>query len=143
MASRKTWIGWGLVAAAVGTVIGVIVYEEKKAKASTAPATPAVAMNNAIQANGLRKVDMPLYVAFGESAGLTLDSQTPPELFPGPNTIAALRTALSAQCQTLSTRALAPNGQPFPWLPGGGGGCSGYDGTNAPAASQWDPTGVC
>jgi hypothetical protein len=135
--TRNEWIGLGIAGVTLAAIGVIVVVSEKKASASQMPPTPAVAMNNAIAANGLRKVDMPIYEAFQTSAGLaTIDG------FPGPTTIGALTTALNQQGQTLSPRALNPaNNKPYPWAPGVG--CAGYDGTNAPLASQWDPTGVC
>lgn len=127
------------VAIAVGggvalALIAAGVYEHF-AHAATNAASPAGQMNAAIAANGLRKIDMPIYEAFQTSAGIGVDG------FVGPTTVASLKSALSAEGATISPRALRADGSAYPWLPGSG--CAGYDGTNAPPASQWDPTGVC
>lgn len=135
--TRNEWIGIGLAAVTFGIVTAVVIVSEKKASAST-PSTstnPAIVMNNAIAANGFRMVDQPIYEAFQATAGLTQDG------FPGPETIAALKTALQALGQTLTPNALNPaTNQAYPWLPGN------YDGTNAPPQSQWcsgSPAGAC
>lgn len=133
--STKTAIIFG--GAAVAT-IGLLAWLESRASAKANAASPAGQMNAAIAANGLRKVDMPIYEAFQTSAGIGVDG------FVGPTTAAALEAALAAEGAKISPKALRADGTPYPWLAStGDDNCSAYDGTNAPLASQWDPTGVC
>jgi len=123
-------VGGGVVLAVIAAGVW-----EHYAHAKANAASPAGQMNAAIAANGLRKVDMPIYEAFQTSAGISVDG------FVGPTTVASLKSALGAEGATISPRALRADGTSYPWLPGAG--CAGYDGTNAPAASQWDSSGVC
>jgi hypothetical protein len=93
------------------------------------PNVAAVNMQNAINnAGGFRDVDMPIYEAFQQAAGLTVDG------FPGPNTIQALAQNLAAQGLQIVQSAYRSDGTPYPWV---GNSCANYDGTNAPALSQW------
>jgi hypothetical protein len=80
----------------------------------------AAAMNTALSAHGYKQADMPLYMAFQRTAGLTVDG------YPGPATMNALQTALTAIGMTMAPVKL------YPWSSTGG-----YDGVNAPTAQEW------
>ena len=80
----------------------------------------AVAMNTALGTHGYKQTDMPLYMAFQRTAGLTTDG------YPGPKTMGALQTALTALGVTMAPVKI------YPWLSSGG-----YDGVNAPTVQEW------
>jgi hypothetical protein len=84
----------------------------------------ATAMNNALLAHGYRMSDQPLYMAFQTQEGLTADG------FPGTNTMTALKDVLFTMGVEIAPVTV------YPWLSSGG-----YDGTNAPPLSQWNPNG--
>jgi peptidoglycan hydrolase-like protein with peptidoglycan-binding domain len=80
----------------------------------------AAAMNTALTAHGYKQADMPLYMAFQRTAGLTVDG------YPGPKTMAALQVALNAIGVTMAPVKV------YPWSASGG-----YDGQNAPTIQEW------
>ncbi len=81
----------------------------------------AVAMNNALAANGYRQSDQPLYRAFQSAAGTTSDG------YPGTGTMGKLKSTLSTMGMSLAAVPI------YPWRSTGG-----YDGVNAPTAAQWN-----
>lgn len=85
----------------------------------------ALAMNTALQAHGYNVADEPLYKAYQQAAGLTVDG------FPGTSTMMAW-----------ANDVVAGGGEPadvkvYPWLGPGKPGGGVYDGINAPPASEW------
>jgi hypothetical protein len=95
--------------------------------------TAAQAMSDAIDANGYRDVDVPIYMAYQSQAGLKVDG------FPGLKTIGSIQRTLAAAGMQLTSRALRADGTPYPWS--GAYGCAGYDGTNAPTLAEWCSAG--
>lgn len=82
--------------------------------------TAGVAMNAALSAQGYKKADMPIYMAFQRTAGLKMDG------YPGTNTMGKLSTVLlSAGVPMAPVRV-------YPWFATGG-----YDGINAPTVQEW------
>jgi hypothetical protein len=82
----------------------------------------AVAMSNALNRNGYRQVDQPIYKQFQTLAKTTADG------FPGTNTMNLLRSALASMSPPLPM----PNVPIYPWK-----AAPGYDGVNAPTPAQW------
>jgi len=82
----------------------------------------AVAMANALNRNGYRQVDQPIYRQFQTLAKTTADG------FPGTNTMNLLRSALASMSPPLPM----PNVPIYPWK-----AAPGYDGVNAPTPGQW------
>jgi hypothetical protein len=94
----------------------------------------ASAMLAALQANGYRRLDQPIYAGYQlKVGGLTVDA------FPGTNTMASLRATLSGMGVAL------PSSIPvYPWLATTASGATGqaaYDGVNAPTWAQWTGQG--
>jgi hypothetical protein len=96
---------------------------------STSPAAPAApvdaahAMYLALADHGYNVADTPIYKAFQASQKIPADG------FPGPGTIAKLKTALAG-------RGLpALNVKTYPWK--SKPGQTGYDGVNAPTWAEW------
>ena len=82
----------------------------------------AVAMSNALNRNGYRQVDQPIYKQFQTLAHTTADG------FPGAGTMGLLRSALASMKPPLPM----PNVPIYPWK-----AAPGYDGVNAPTPAQW------
>ena len=80
----------------------------------------AMKMNEALQQNGYKKADMPLYMAFQHVAGL------PKTGYPDDNTMHALAACLTPCGVPMAQLPL------YPWHPG-----RAYDGQNAPSAEEW------
>jgi hypothetical protein len=81
----------------------------------------AVAMNNALILHGYRLYDQAIYKAFQRAAGSSV-----PDGFPGTSTMGKLQSALSTLGLPLANVPI------YPWKATGG-----YDGKNAPLASDW------
>jgi hypothetical protein len=93
------------------------------AAAQTPAQRAALAMSAALEANGYRQTDQPVYKAFQRYAMGAAN----PDGFPGTKTMAALYAALDELGQ------VKPPVKVYPWLSSGG-----YDGVNAPSASEWN-----
>lgn len=95
----------------------------------------ATAMYNALQANGYRRLDQPIYAGYQLSAGtLTVDA------FPGTNTMNSLKATLAGMGITMSSSIPI-----YPWLATTASGATGqaaYDGVNAPTWAQWTGQGT-
>ena len=91
---------------------------------STVLQQTAVAMRNALDMNGYRKSDQPIYKAFQKAAGTTQDG------YPGTGTMGKLKAALDSIPQPM------PNVAIYPWH--SKPGTTGYDGVNAPSWAQWN-----
>jgi len=95
----------------------------KPSTALTPVQNAAIAMTNALNANGYRQSDQPIYKAF-QRYGM---GAATPDGFPGTHTMAALYG-------TLDQLGLPkPNVKIYPWL-----AAPGYDGVNAPTLSEWN-----
>jgi len=83
----------------------------------------AIAMNNALAADGYRKSDQGVYMAFQAQAF----PSSKPDGFPGTHTMGALHDALASAGVTMAPVTV------YPWLAG-----PGYDGVNAPTLAEWN-----
>jgi peptidoglycan hydrolase-like protein with peptidoglycan-binding domain len=79
-------------------------------------------MANALNANGYRRSDQPVYKAFQRAM-----SGKPGDGFPGPNTMKGLGMALQSLAMPM------PSVPIYPWHSNGA-----YDGVNAPTRAQWE-----
>jgi hypothetical protein len=85
--------------------------------------TAAVLMQKALNANGYRRSDQPIYKAFQRA----IQPSKTPDGFPGPTTMKALGMALQSLALPM------PSVPVYPWKSNGA-----YDGVNAPTRAQWE-----
>jgi peptidoglycan hydrolase-like protein with peptidoglycan-binding domain len=147
---RAAWIA-GTAAVATGVIAAILLLKEKSANAAPnslppgpsgpQPTTPiqvaAQAMAQALQTNGYRMTDQPIYKAFQSAAGLTQDG------FPGTNTMTALGNSLKSYgaAYPFTDGATGQTIVVYSWPASGS-----YGDGNHPPTSEWcsgSPAGSC